>query len=130
MNKRSWLTQRKITNSEKSKDIEPFLVRWCFQRTLVPSFFLSFFLLSSSSFCLFCILPNYMWLISSNLSTTTIMSSTTTTGAHSVRWGVRRCAWVCAGMRGCVWDDFSEYLLENRVPTSADFNTYPIRIFY
>ena len=31
-------------------------------------------------------------------------------------------------MRG--WDEFSEFLLENRVPTSADFNTYPIRIFY
>ena len=30
-------------------------------------------------------------------------------------------------MRG--WDEFSEFLLENRVPTSADFNTYPIRIF-
>ena len=27
------------------------------------------------------------------------MSSTTTTGAHSVRWGVRGCAWMC----GCVW---------------------------
>ena len=36
-----------------------------------------------------------------------------------------RCAWVGA----CVWDEFSEFLLENRVPTSADFNTYPIRIF-
>ena len=35
------------------------------------------------------------------------------------------CAWVCA----CVRDEFSEFLLENRVPTSADFNTYPIRIF-
>ena len=31
-------------------------------------------------------------------------------------------------MRG--WDEFSEFLLENRVPTSADFNTYPIRIFF
>ena len=31
-------------------------------------------------------------------------------------------------MRVCVWDEFSEYLLENWVPTSADFNTYPIRI--
>ena len=29
----------------------------------------------------------------------------------------------------CALDEFSEYLLENRVPTSADFNTYPIRIF-
>ena len=35
------------------------------------------------------------------------------------------CAWVCAS----VWDEFSEFLLENRVPTSADFNTYPIQIF-
>ena len=54
---------------------------------------------------------------------------------------VRRCARVCADVRGyaqlCtgvrgyvwVWDVFSEFLLENRVPTSADFNTFPIRIF-
>ena len=42
-----------------------------------------------------------------------------------VRWCVRGYAWVYA----CVWDEFSEFLLENRVPTSADFNTYPIRIF-
>ena len=42
-----------------------------------------------------------------------------------VRWCVRRYAWVYT----CVWDEFSEFLLENRVPTSADFNTYPIRIF-
>ena len=42
---------------------------------------------------------------------------------------------VCIGVCGyarvctCVWDEFSEFLPENRVPTSADFNTYPIRIF-
>ena len=42
---------------------------------------------------------------------------------------------VCIGVCGyarvcaCVWDEFSEFLLENRVLTSADFNTYPIRIF-
>ena len=35
----------------------------------------------------------------------------------------------CMHMCVCVWDEFSEFLLENRVPTSADFNTYPIRIF-
>ena len=29
----------------------------------------------------------------------------------------------------CAWDEFSEYLLEDRVPTSADFNMYPIQIF-
>ena len=54
--------------------------------------------------------------------------------------GVCRCAWVwewaegglrgCAWVYACVWDEFSEFLLENRVPTSADFNTYPIRIFF
>ena len=37
--------------------------------------------------------------------------------------GVRGCMW-------CVWDEFSEYLLETWVLTSADFNTYPIRIFW
>ena len=30
---------------------------------------------------------------------------------------------------GSLWDEFSEFLPENRVPTSAEFNTYPIRIF-
>ena len=29
----------------------------------------------------------------------------------------------------CAWDEFSEYLLENRVPTSADFNTYLYEFF-
>ena len=48
--------------------------------------------------------------------------------------GVRGCTRVCVGVRryaqvcACVWDEFSEFLPENRVPTSADFNTYPIRI--
>ena len=64
------------------------------------------------------------------------------TGMHGYVWvcvGVRRCVRVCTGVRwcvhgyawvyACVWDEFSEFLLENRVPTSADFNTYPIRIF-
>ena len=47
-----------------------------------------------------------------------------------------RYARVCMGVCGsaqvsasvCVLDEFSEYLLETRVNTSADFNTYPIRI--
>ena len=49
--------------------------------------------------------------------------------------GLRVYAWVCVGVCGyawvcaCVWDEFSEFLLEDRVPKSADFNTYPIRIF-
>ena len=49
--------------------------------------------------------------------------------------------WICEGVPGCtqkymelscvcVWDESLEYLLETRVLTSADFNTYPIRIFY
>ena len=62
-------------------------------------------------------------------------------GCAQVCAGVRGCARVCAGVRGCaqvctgvrgyawVWDVFSEFLLENRFPTSADFNTFPIRIF-
>ena len=45
--------------------------------------------------------------------------------------GMCGCARVCTGVRGYawVWDVSSEFLLENRVPTSADFNTFPIRIF-
>ena len=46
-------------------------------------------------------------------------------GYAQVCSGVGGSARVCAG----VWDEFSEFLLENRVPTSADFNTYPIQIF-
>ena len=54
---------------------------------------------------------------------------------------MRGCVRVCAGLHGygasvhgyelvcaCVLDEFSEFLPENRVLTSADFNTYPIRI--
>ena len=53
--------------------------------------------------------------------------------------GVYKCSLLCAAMPGCkqvsicvcvcVWDEFSEYLLETRVLTSADFNAYPIQIF-
>ena len=50
-------------------------------------------------------------------------------------WGVLGYVWVCAGVFRCMWsihecmqDEFSEYLLETRVLTSADFNTY--RILY
>ena len=52
-------------------------------------------------------------------------------GCARVCAGVCGCAQVCTGVRGYVWvwDVFSEFLLENRVPTSADFNTFPIRIF-
>ena len=47
-------------------------------------------------------------------------------GCMLVYVGVQGCLRVCA----CVWDEFSEFLPENRVPTSVDFNTYPIRIFF
>ena len=74
------------------------------------------------------------------------MSSITTTGARRVRggvcgyvqgctvWaGVRKCALVCIEVHRClrvyVWDEFSEYLLETIVLTSADFNMYPIKSF-
>ena len=52
-------------------------------------------------------------------------------GAH-----VCGCVWVCADVCGCVrvcvgvWNEFSEYLLETWVLTSANFNVYPIQIFY
>ena len=53
-------------------------------------------------------------------------------GCAQVCASVHLCARVCVEVHGClrvcVWDEFSEYLLENRFPTSADFNTYPIRI--
>ena len=51
-----------------------------------------------------------------------------------VQAGVHGCVWKSAEVRGClrvcVLDEFSEYLLGTRVNTSADFNTYPIRIFF
>ena len=58
-------------------------------------------------------------------------------GCAQVCAGVCGCAQVCMGvsvevcrcLRVCVLDEFSEYLLETRVNTSADFNTYPIQIF-
>ena len=60
--------------------------------------------------------------------------------------GVHRCAHVCIGVRECVrvWrvcscvckcvqvcvrDEFSEYLLETRFLTSANYSTHPLRIF-
>ena len=53
----------------------------------------------------------------------------------SVRWcvrlclGVSKCAQVCMCVCGCVWDEFSEYLLETRFLTSANYDTHPLRIF-
>ena len=66
-------------------------------------------------------------------------------GCAQVRTGVHRCAWVCAGVSGSVWvcagvsgsvwvcqgvrDELSEYLLETRFLTSANYNPHPLRIF-
>ena len=54
-------------------------------------------------------------------------------GCVGVGLGMCGSVQVCAYTHGCaqvwVWDEFSEYLLETRVLTSADFNTYPIQIF-
>ena len=120
------------------------------QRTLVPSFFfLCFFLSLSLAFFVFGLFTcNFVLFIKLGVSA----------GISGYVWGVPGCVpvsagvWVCAdvhrcvhsyarvctGVGGCgrvwagvtcVWDEFSEFLPENRVPTSADFNTYPIRIF-
>ena len=43
--------------------------------------------------------------------------------------GVSKCAQVCMCVCGCVWDEFSEYLLETRFLTSANYSTHPLRIF-
>ena len=50
-------------------------------------------------------------------------------GCARVCTGAQGCARVCKGvhmgmhgMHRCVWDEFSEYLLETRVLTSSDFN--------
>ena len=51
-------------------------------------------------------------------------------GCGRVCTGMRGCAWICTSVCICEWDELSEFLLENRVPTSADFNTYPIQIFF
>ena len=42
--------------------------------------------------------------------------------------GVHGYAWVCAGV--CVCDEFSEYLLETRFLTSANYNPHPLGIFF
>ena len=43
-------------------------------------------------------------------------------------WGSGGCAPVCAQV--CVRNEFSEYLLETRFLTSANYSTHPLRIFF
>ena len=108
-----------------------FLVRWLPQRTLVPSFFIFFYL--SPFFQITVFTCNFMWFM--KLRASAGMCGVCAS-VHTCTWvwvGVCRYARVCTEVRGClqmcVLDEFSEYLLETRVNTSADFNTYPIRIF-
>ena len=72
------------------------------------------------------------------------MSLMVVRGCARACMGVRGCGRVCVGVRGCarvsvgecgcvrvcVWDEFSEYLLETRFLTSANYNPHPLRIFY
>ena len=48
--------------------------------------------------------------------------------------GVYKCQLLCAAMPGCkqvsICDEFSEYLLETRFLTSANYSTHPLRIFF
>ena len=43
---------------------------------------------------------------------------------------LRECAHICGDMHGCVWDEFSEYLLETRFLTLANHNMHPLRIIF
>ena len=43
-------------------------------------------------------------------------------------WGSGGCAPVCVQV--CVQNEFSEYLLETRFLTSANYSTHPLRIFF
>ena len=100
-----------------------------------------FFFLSSSSFPLFVIglfMYNFMWFIKLGvrgmcwICAGVYRCAEVCVGVHEcvqVCSGVCGYAWVCKGMCRCIWDEFSEYLMETRILTSADFHTYPIRIF-
>ena len=113
------------------------------QRTLVPSFFYLSIYLSSFSLFVFGLITmidhfkliqifpftcNFMWFIKLRASA----------GISGYVWGVQVCEWArvytvvgrVIRMCACVWNEFLEFLLENRIPTSADFNTYPIQIFW
>ena len=95
------------------------------------SFLFSFFLLLLSAFFVFGLIT-YDWSVQTYLLLLlwVLLLLQVPTVCVGVCAGVHGCVRVCVGMQVCVWDDFSEYLLETRVNTSADFNTYPIRIFY
>ena len=125
-----------------------FLVHWSPQQTIVLSFFylLSFFL---AIFVLGLFMYDFMWFTKLRAWAGIFGECAGVCGCVQVGEGVRRLVWVCkgvflflcvyrymqvcTGVHGCLCvcmqDEFSEYLLETWVLTSADFNTYPIRIF-
>ena len=113
-----------------------FLVRWNASADSCSFLFLSLSLCSC-----FCIRPIYVY-FSCNLSNQghkQVCVGWVCLGITMCGLGVCRCvwdcssicgyAWECMGMGRRVWDEFSEYPLETRVLTSADFNKYPIWIF-
>ena len=107
-----------------------FLVRWLPQRTLVPSFFYLSIYLSFAIFPFTLFMSIFMWFIKLRAWVDMCgMWVSVWVGVHGYA-GMNGYAWVCAGMCGCVWDEFSEYWLETWVLTSADFNMYPIWIFF
>ena len=104
------------------------------QRTLVPSFFLSFFFFYLPFLYLANLHVNDQFKSVQKHSNLTVWAGIVVHGCGRVCgcvWvGVFKCMWVQMGVHQCVWNEFSEYLLETRVLTSADFNTYSIRIFF
>ena len=87
-----------------------FLICWFIQQILTPTF--SFFLLLLQSFFKLC-----------------LQHVTHVTNDKNVTNTMYGCVWVCMGVRVCVCDEFSEYLLETRFLTSANYNPHPLRIF-
>ena len=92
-----------------------------------------FFLLSSSSSVIFFKLCfQHVTHVTNDANVTNVTYGyVRVTGVHGYEW-----VWVVAhgcarvGVCGCICDEFSEYLLETRFLTSANYNTHPLRIFY
>ena len=106
-----------LTSISSKIPIFYFLICWFIQQILTPtfSFFLVLRVFLNFAFSMLC-----MWQ----------MSCMGKCGCEKVCALVCMCGWVCAGMHGCVWYEFSEYLLETRFLTSANYNTHPLQIFF
>ena len=65
----------------------------------------------------------------SHMSQMTKMSQMSCMGVPGVHGGEWVCEWVHVVVQGCVWNEFSEYLLETRFLTSANYNPHPLQIF-